>query len=60
LAYLFAEYVLADLEEGTLQAVLTDWTPPFAGPFLYFPHRQLMPPGLRAFVDFLKRTAPPS
>jgi DNA-binding transcriptional LysR family regulator len=55
LAFLFAEHCEADLVAGTLESVLDDWCQPFPGPFLYFPERRLMPVGLRAFVDFVKR-----
>lgn len=50
----FEEYLEADLEAGRLVAVLEEWCPYFPGPFLYYPSRRLMPPALRAFVDFVK------
>lgn len=55
LAATFSEYCAADLAAGTLEAVLEDWCQPFPGPFLYYPGRRLMPAGLRAFVDFVRR-----
>lgn len=56
LALLFVEYCEADLQAGTLEAVLEDWCQPFASPYLYYPERRLMPSALRAFVDFVKGT----
>jgi DNA-binding transcriptional LysR family regulator len=50
----FEEYLQADLEAGRLVSVLEDWCPYFPGPFLYYPSRRLMPPALRAFVDFVR------
>ena len=37
--------------------LLADWTPPFPGCFLYHPSRRHVPPPLRAFIDFARRTA---
>lgn len=54
LTLIFEEYLRADLEAGRLVAVLEEWCPYFPGPFLYYPSRRLMPPALRAFVDFIK------
>ncbi len=50
----FEEYCQADIEAGRLVSVLEDWCPWFPGPFLYYPSRRLMPPVLRAFVDFIR------
>lgn len=50
----FEEYLRDDLEAGRLVSVLDDWCPWFPGPFLYYPSRRLMPPVLRAFVDFVR------
>ena len=54
LALLFEEHCAPGLAAGRLEQVLADWCPPFPGPFLYYPERRLMPPGLRAFVGFIK------
>ncbi|QKZ05405.1 LysR family transcriptional regulator [Pseudomonas eucalypticola] len=57
LAYLFAHQVQAYVEQGLLVQVLPDWTPPFAGFYLYYPSRSMSAP-LRAWVDFLRLRAP--
>jgi DNA-binding transcriptional LysR family regulator len=54
LVYTFEDYVADDLASGRMVTVLDGWTPPFAGPSLYFPDRRLMPAALRAFVDHVK------
>lgn len=46
--------VTEDLACGALEEVLTEWTPPFDGVFLYHPSRRQTPPPLRALIDFLK------
>jgi DNA-binding transcriptional LysR family regulator len=53
LAFLFRYQVQAALTAGKLVPVLKEWTPPFAGFYLYYPGRRQMPPPLRAFVDFI-------
>lgn len=50
----FEEYCQPDIEAGRLAPALEDWCPYFPGPFLYYPSRRLMPPALRAFVDFIR------
>ena len=54
LAMLFEEHCSGAIAAGRLDAVLNDWCAPFPGPLLYYPERRLMPPGLRAFVAFIK------
>lgn len=53
IAYVFAHHAQRLLDEGALVQVLADWTPAFAGFYLYYPSRRLMAPPLRALVDFL-------
>jgi len=43
-----------DFESGALEPVLEPWWQRFAGPYLYYPGRRLVPAPLRAFVDFIK------
>lgn len=51
----FEGFLADELADGSLEPVLDDWSPPFQGPFLYYPSRRQMPGPLRAFVDFLRR-----
>ncbi|WP_028536554.1 LysR family transcriptional regulator [Paludibacterium yongneupense] len=57
LIYTFEEFLRPALDDGSLRPVLSDWWQSFSGPSLYYPSRALMPPPLRAFVDFLQRQA---
>ncbi|RQV02864.1 LysR family transcriptional regulator [Burkholderia cenocepacia] len=52
--YLFEDWVRPHFESGALEPVLEPWWRPFPGPFLYYPGRRLVPPALRAFIDFIK------
>jgi DNA-binding transcriptional LysR family regulator len=55
LVHLFEDWLRPHFERGTLSAVLEPWWQSFSGPFLYYPGRRLVPPPLRAFVDFIRR-----
>ena len=44
------------LEKGELVSVIDGFSPPFAGYYLYYPHRRQVSPALRAFVDYLRNT----
>ncbi|MDQ0391335.1 LysR family transcriptional regulator [Labrys monachus] len=55
--YLFEDWLRPYFDSGALEPVLEPWWQRFSGPFLYYPGRRLVPPPLRAFVDFIK--APP-
>ena len=57
IAYLFEDWLRPHLASGALEAVLEPWWQSFSGPFLYYPGRRLVPPPLRAFIDFIKNTA---
>lgn len=50
----FDGYVESDIRAGTLSTVLDEWCPSFAGPYLYYPGNRLVPPALRAFIEFLR------
>lgn len=50
----FHDGISSHIETGELVDVLPEWQQPFTGPYLYYPSRRLMPPALRAFVDFVK------
>lgn len=54
LAFLSDFWVTQHLADGTLRAVLDDWTPAFPGLRLYYPRHRHMTAGLRAFVDLLR------
>lgn len=51
---LFEDWIRPQLDSGALEPVLPDWWQPFTGPFLYYSGRRLVPPPLRAFLDFIK------
>ncbi|RYY59063.1 MAG: LysR family transcriptional regulator, partial [Comamonadaceae bacterium] len=55
---LFEDWLQPHLHSGALEPVLAGWWPSFSGPFLYYPGRRLVPAPLRAFVDFIKASAP--
>jgi len=54
---LFEDWLRPYLDSGALEPVLEEWWQPFSGPFLYYSDRRLVPPPLRAFIDFIKAMA---
>lgn len=50
----FEDWVRPHLASGALEPVLEAWWDSFSGPFLYYPGRRLVPPPLRAFIDYVK------
>jgi len=50
----FEAWLAPHVATGALEPVLQDWCAEFSGPFLYYPGRRLVPPPLRAFIDFIK------
>jgi DNA-binding transcriptional LysR family regulator len=52
--YVFEDTVDSLIEAGALVRVLKDWTPPFAGFFLYYPSRRQISPALAAFVEAIR------
>lgn len=42
------------LANGSVEEILSDWSTPFSGPFLFYHDRRYVPAPLRAFVDFLR------
>ena len=55
--HLFEDWLRPHLDSGALEPVLEPWWQRFPGPFLYYHGRRLLPAPLRAFVDFIKRSA---
>lgn len=55
LAYVYQQAAAAGIAAGRLLTVLDDWRPPEPGFFLYYPSRRLLPAGLRAFIELLRR-----
>jgi DNA-binding transcriptional LysR family regulator len=54
----FEAWLRPHLDSGALEPVLEAWWDRFSGPFLYYPGRRLVPPPLRAFIDYVKAAAP--
>lgn len=52
--HLFEAWIQPHLDSGELEPILEPWWQPFAGPYLYYSGRKLLPPPLRAFIDFVK------
>lgn len=55
--YLFEDWLRPHLDSGALEPILQPWWQSFSGPFLYYPGRRLVPPPLKAFVDFVRALA---
>lgn len=56
---LFEDWLHPYFESGALEPVLEPWWQRFSGPFLYYSGRRLVPAPLRAFIDFVRESAPP-
>lgn len=54
IVHLFEEWLQPHFDAGALEPVLQPWWQPFQGPYLYYPNRNLSPPALRAFIDFVR------
>ncbi|HEX4160395.1 MAG TPA: LysR family transcriptional regulator [Rhizomicrobium sp.] len=54
---LFEDWLRPYFASRALEPVLEPWWQRFSGPFLYYPGRRLVPPPLRAFVDYIKNGA---
>ena len=59
IVFLFEDWLRPQLDSGALEPVLKSWWPSFPGPFLYYSGRRLVPPPLRAFVDFIRAAGEP-
>jgi DNA-binding transcriptional LysR family regulator len=53
----FEDWLRPHFDSGALEPVLEEWWDSFSGPFLYYPGRRLVPPPLRAFIDYVKANA---
>lgn len=51
---LFEGWLRPYLDAGMLEPVLEDWWQAFSGPFLYYSGRRLVPPPLRALLDYIR------
>jgi DNA-binding transcriptional LysR family regulator len=54
IAYLMECQIEHHLASGALEAVLTDWSPPFSGYHLYYPSRRQPTPAFAAIVEALR------
>ncbi|MEY4761850.1 MAG: hypothetical protein RLZZ200_1706 [Pseudomonadota bacterium] len=57
-AFVPEDCVKADLADGRLVRVLSDWCAPFTGYHLYYPHRRQMTPAFALFVEALRYRMP--
>lgn len=56
IAFAFEAQTRDLVASGRLERVLEDWCASYTGFCLYYPSRRQLPPPLRTFVDFLKRS----
>lgn len=54
IAYVPESMTAAHVKSGRLQTVLEEWSPPFPGYFLYYPHRRQSSPAFSLIVDALR------
>ncbi|HEF4761493.1 TPA: LysR family transcriptional regulator [Pseudomonas putida] len=54
LAYIFEDMVKAQVADGSLIQVLSDWCPFYPGLHLYYPSRRHVPATLKAFIEFAR------
>ncbi|MEH7881454.1 LysR family transcriptional regulator [Rhizobium laguerreae] len=57
LGFFLEQDVIADIDTGRLVRVLEDWTPPFPGLCLYYPGRQNLSAGMKAFLQLAREQA---
>jgi len=55
--YMFEDWLRPRFARGELEPILEPWWQRFAGPYLYYPGRRLVPAPLRAFIDFIRTPA---
>jgi len=54
IAYVLEAQAKPFVKSGQLVRVLEDWSPSYAGYFLYYPGRRQVPAALRAFIDMVR------
>ena len=54
LCYTLREAVCGPVASGALVEVMTDWSHPIAGDFLYYPSRRTLSPAMRIVVERLR------
>jgi len=54
IAYVPEDIVAGHIASGGLQLVLDDWSPPFAGYYLYYPSRRQNAPAFQVVLDALR------
>lgn len=54
IAYVPEDIVQRHVEEGTLQAVLANWSQPFTGYHLYYPSRRQLSPAMKVIIEALR------
>jgi DNA-binding transcriptional LysR family regulator len=57
IAYVPEDIVAEHIAAGRLEIVLEEWSPPFAGYYLYFPSRRQHAPAFRVILDALRQNA---
>jgi len=57
IAFIPADIVRQHVESGALVRVLSDWTPPFPGYYLYYPSRRQQSPAFALLVEALRHRA---
>jgi DNA-binding transcriptional LysR family regulator len=60
LTIVFEDQVRDEVARGELVPVLEEFCEPFAGYYLYYPHRRHASPALRALIDHLRRARQPA
>ncbi len=56
LTYVMEDHVTAQLADGSLERVLGDWCPSFAGHHLYYPDRRDLSPALSVIIQELRQS----
>jgi DNA-binding transcriptional LysR family regulator len=59
LGFVFRDSVEAEIADGSLVEVLSDWTPPFTGYHLYYPSRRQQSPAFTLLVEALRYRGDP-